>query len=366
MVVYLAYPEFLRKQASSLEFRESEGRCLEIGIINNMPDAALEATERQFLELLAAAARDLVLRVTLYRLPSVGRSELGERHVATYSDLNDLLNRHLDGLIVTGAEPRAANLKDEPYWSNLTTVLEWADQNTHSSVWSCLAAHAAVLHLDGINRVALGDKRFGVFECRRLSDHNLTSGVPMRLQIPHSRWNDIPEDALTACGYRVLTRALSAGVDSFVKQAGSMFVFFQGHPEYEASTLLLEYRRDVGRYLRRERDTYPAMPQGYFNAAIIDALVAAREQAIVERREDQLTNFPTGLAIESVVNTWRSNAVRVYRNWLMYLSTAKKRRLKTGLRIKHVRRRPRARPLEGEPSTPTHENAADTGHPHQQ
>ena len=50
-----------------------------------------------------------------------------------------------------------------------------------------------------------------------------------------------------------------------MKQRESLFVFFQGHPEYDAVTLLLEYRRDVGRYLRRERDTYPPMPQGYFD-----------------------------------------------------------------------------------------------------
>ena len=31
------------------------------------------------------------------------------------------------------------------------------------------------------------------------------------------------------------------------------------------STLLLEYRRDIGRFLRGERDTYPPMPQGYFD-----------------------------------------------------------------------------------------------------
>ena len=30
--------------------------CVEIGLVNSMPDAALEATERQFAELLSAAA----------------------------------------------------------------------------------------------------------------------------------------------------------------------------------------------------------------------------------------------------------------------------------------------------------------------
>ena len=113
-------------------------------------------------------------------------------------------------------------------------------------------------------RRTFSDKCFGIFECARVSDHPLTAGAPSRLQMPHSRWNDIPEDALTSCGYRVLTRSEDAGVDTFVKQRKSLFVFFQGHPEYEANTLLLEYRRDIRRFLRRERDTYPPMPQGYF------------------------------------------------------------------------------------------------------
>src|SRR5207247_7121462 len=54
--------------------------------------------------------------------------------------------------------------------------------HTHSAVWSCLAAHAALLHIDGIGRRALSDKRFGVFDCARLSGHPLTAGVPSRLR----------------------------------------------------------------------------------------------------------------------------------------------------------------------------------------
>ena len=59
--------------------------------------------------------------------------------------------------------------------------------------------------------------------------------------------------ALADCGYRILTRSAAAGVDMFARQDKSFHLFLQGHPEYEAKTLLREYRRDVGRYLRRER-----------------------------------------------------------------------------------------------------------------
>ena len=43
----------------------------------------------------------------------------------------------------------------------------------------------------------------------------------------------------------------------FVKQTRSLFIFFQGHPEYEETTLLREYRRDVGRFLRGQQPHYP-------------------------------------------------------------------------------------------------------------
>src|SRR5438552_14855833 len=281
-----------------------------------MPDAALDATERQFRALLSAAADDIAVRLTLYTLPEVVRTDFGRRQVSAYSTIDELWERHHDGLIVTGTEPRAADLKDEPFWGSLTKVLEWAESHTYSTILSCLAAHAGILHMDGITRRPLGDKRLGIFECVRVSDHPLTATAPNRLRMPHSRWNEIPEEALLACGYRVLTRSEDAGVDAFVKQRKSLFVFFQGHPEYEGLTLLLEYRRDIGRFLRRERDTYPIMPYGYFDPETVETLTALRERAMVDRREELLAEFASAMAACKVTNTWRSTAEYLYRNWI--------------------------------------------------
>jgi homoserine O-succinyltransferase len=296
-------------------------------LINNMPDGALAATERQFLTLLDSVADGVVVRLSLYALPDVPRTDSGRRHVSRfYSGIENLWDSHLDGLIVTGTEPRAPNLTDEPYWGSMTRVLDWAEHNTHSTVCSCLAAHAALLHIDGIGRRRLRDKLFGIFECAPASGHPLTAGVPASLRMPHSRWNDISESELIDCGYRVLTRAKDAGVDTFVKQRKSLFVFFQGHPEYEANTLLLEYRRDVGRYLRRERDTYPSMPQGYFDRDSADVLTTVRERALSNRCEELLADFPTALVEKGTANTWRSGAC-IYGNWLKYLCAQKERRI---------------------------------------
>ena len=81
-------------------------------------------------------------------------------------------------------------------------------------------------------------------------------------------------------------------VDTFVKQDVGRFVFFQGHPEYGAHTLLKEYRRDIKRFLRRERETYPSMPKGYFDAAATRLLTDFRDVLLLDRREERMEDFP--------------------------------------------------------------------------
>jgi homoserine O-succinyltransferase/O-acetyltransferase len=305
--------------------RDTDPQSLAIGLVNNMPDSALAGTERQFRSLLEAASGSMVVRLTFYAMPDVPRSDAGRRYVSSYCVLDELWDRPLDGLIITGTEPRAADLTEEPYWTSLTQLLQWAERNTFSTVCSCLAAHAAVLHMDGIQRRKLDVKRFGVFDCERVNDHPLTTGAPRRWRMPHSRWNELPEDALRSSGYCVLTRSEAAGVDAFVKQRKSLFVFFQGHPEYGAVTLLREYRRDIQRFLRGESETYPPTPQGYFDSETLAALSALRERVLAHHEQDIMQDFPDALATRSVANTWSLDAARIYRNWLSYMADRKGR-----------------------------------------
>src|SRR5215469_2940761 len=309
---------------------ESSGfsRALNIGLINNMPDAALKATERQFTTLLDAASPDVEVNLYLYALPAVPRGEEGQHHISrSYLDAETLFASHLDGLIVTGTEPRAAELRDEPYWHSLTRVIEWAEANTRSTVWSCLAAHAAVQYLDGILRRRFVEKRFGVFECQLTSAHELLAGIQSPPHVPHSRWNDIPAEQLAERGYTALTRSADGGVDAFIRQRRSLFLFFQGHPEYQSDTLLLEYRRDIGRFVKGERDDYPGLPKGYFDRETEDLLAAVRERIVSERCENSLVHFPTALLSTKVQATWRSISTQIYRNWLGYQLAQKERDL---------------------------------------
>jgi len=299
--------------------------CLRIGLVNNMSDEALLATEYQFISLLDSASDNMPVHLSFYTLPGVPRNGLTAKHIdRRYSNIEDLRDGHLDGLIVTGREPIAENLADEPYWESFTRVLAWAEANCHATVLSCLAAHAAILSMDGIRRVKRDDKVFGIFECTRVSDHPLTAGTASQFRLPHSRWNGVPEEQLADCGYKVLTRSAIAGVDTFIKQQKRLFVFFQGHPEYETDTLLREYRRDVGRYIKGEAPRYPLMPGNYFDETTVEELTEFETKAISRTSEELLPELNAILGNKRIANTWQDSAAGIYRNLLNHICAQKK------------------------------------------
>ena len=302
---------------------------LNIALINNMPDAALEDTELQFFDLLDDASGNLPIYLKLYSLTGVPRTDRGQRHLNSfYYSLDELWQNQFDGVIITGTEPRQPDLRDEPYWRVLADVFDWAERNTVSTILSCLAAHASVLHSDGIRRHRLPDKQFGVFDFSKASSHPLIAGIVEPVRFPHSRWNEVQADELTASGYTVLTQSDEGGVDIFVKERkGSLFVHFQGHPEYGTETLLKEYRRDIRRFLKKERETYPTMPKGYFESAG-ESVAAGFQEAVTsissaDRREELMEGFPDSALAGVLKKKWQSCATTAYRNWLDYVISNK-------------------------------------------
>lgn len=308
----------------SPQFREqSTRRCdhepIVVGLVNNMPDAALRTTERQFRELLSAAAQNISVCLRLFSLPELPRSDAGRAHIDRhYEQIGNLWASDLDGLIVTGTEPRAPILSDEPYWRTLTKLVDWAEDHTISAVWSCLAAHAAVLHLDGIVRRALGEKLVGVFESEKAAEHPMVFDAPPRWRVPHSRYNGLSEAALCSRGYYILSWSAVAGLDMFVGQRKSLFLFLQGHPEYDRGALLREYRRDIARFLAGEGRRYPRIPYGYFDEGTTDELAAFQQAAMRKLGIDSLSNFPA-VTEGKLADVWRVPATLIFRNWLSYL-----------------------------------------------
>jgi homoserine O-succinyltransferase len=303
----------------------SDGDALVIGLVNNMPDAELENTERQFRHLLEAASPGLSVRLRLLALPEVPRSGAGQAQIRDrYVDVAALAGERLDGLIVTGTEPRAHHLTEEPFWPGLVRLVDWAEEHTCSTIWSCLAAHAAVLCLDGIERQPFGNKLSGVFECEKSADHDLVPGQPSRWFVAHSRHNGLAEKLLAARGYRILCRSPETGPDMFVRQGRSLFLFLQGHPEYDRHALHREYRRDVGRFLRNRSDRYPEIPSNYFNAATMAGLAEFRTRAMRDRCPELVAEIPV-IADGAIVQSWVAAAVALYRGWLTYLHAERTR-----------------------------------------
>jgi homoserine O-succinyltransferase/O-acetyltransferase len=291
---------------------------LVIGLVNNMPDGALRSTEKQFRLLLQAASPKLAICLRIFSLPGIPRGGDAQSYVKqAYENIRDLWSSDIDGLIVTGAEPRTYSLADEPYWSALADLVEKAESHAISTIWSCLAAHGAVLHIDGIQRHPLREKLSGIFECTKAACHEIVTNAPSRWYVPHSRQNGLSEEALVAKGYRILSSSPQVGADMFVREGRNLFIFLQGHPEYDADALLREYRRDIRRFLTGESENYPQMPRDYFDEETTAEFAAFQQRAMTFRSRDLLQDFPQTTG--NLACSWRHSAVRLYGNWLSYL-----------------------------------------------
>jgi homoserine O-succinyltransferase len=293
---------------------------LHIGLVNNMPDAALRATELQFARLLKEAAGNFDVRLHLFSIPEIPRGAAAiSRMDGFYADVATLPDAGMDALIITGAEPYTDGLNDEPYWRALTRLMDWAESGTVSILFSCLAAHAAVLHFDGILRRPLPKKISGVFTSLRAVDDPLLAGIPSRAATPHSRKNGLLESDLTAHNYRVLTRLTDGSVDLFVRDGRSRFVFLQGHPEYSADTLGREYLRDMARFLKGE-GARPIIPENYFDRVTENALQA------LSGREAQISDYNEVVMGAVPLQSWRSYSLRLFANWIASIASEKPRR----------------------------------------
>lgn len=296
------------------------GRRLCIGFVNNMPDAAFAATERQFLRLLEAASGDLDIRLIPVALETVVRDDRMRASLpARYRAPRMLRGLGVDALIVTGAEPRARHLRQEPYWDELTQLMDWAQGATLSTLYSCLAAHAAALHLGGVGRRRRDAKLSGLFASTPAARaHELLDGFRDPFVTPHSRWNGLDETEIARAGFVTLTRSPEGGPDVFIRDGGRLDVFVQGHPEYDADTLAREFRRDVLRFVRGAQPEPPRPPENYF-APEIEAKLT---QALAERSGD-LEALAAAAARGVGPAKWRPAGVRLASNWLAALARRK-------------------------------------------
>jgi len=294
-------------------------RELHIGFLNMMPDAALQATERQFIRLVGGCNRIAQFYVYPFSLPGLPRSDDALQYIERYySRFEDLRGEGLDALIITGANVANPALDKEPFWDPLIEVVSWAQDNVTSILCSCLATHALLKHFHGIERQPLPEKRWGVYR-HRLSTptHPLLREINTRFDAPHSRYNDISRQQLEAAGLTVLAESPEGGVHMAASPDQFRIVYFQGHPEYDINSLLKEYKREVKRFLAGELEGPPPFPENYFSDEAaklarkhVDA--AAKSPGAAERIVDTLEKD-----IEPLLdNTWGDTARAIVNNWL--------------------------------------------------
>ena len=305
------------------ETRAGVPRPITVALVNNMPDSAFVDTENQFRR--AAEGPDgAEVNFELYTITDIPRSEaIAEVIESRYQGLDQLWRNPPDAMIVTGTEPTQVQLRYEPYWPYLARLLEWAAASVPTTLLSCLASHASTLLFDGIERVPRTIKCSGVFHGEVEDPYDpLAFGLPETVPFPHSRVNDVPEDALIDAGYRIVVGSGSSGAGWAVaarQQGDGLFVLCQGHPEYGTLSLLREYRRDVRRSLfGRGAVPYPSLPEGYLCPNAVATLEAFAERAASRWADPRAlwASFPFDEVAASVENTWATPSATLYANWL--------------------------------------------------
>ena len=263
--------------------QQQDIRPLVVGILNLMPNKI--ETEVQLLRLLSNTP--LQIDVDLIRIDSIAPKNTPEQHMtAFYHSFSDIAHKRYDGLIVTGAPLAHLDYEDVKYWSRMTKIMDWARRHVQSTMFLCWAAHAAMYHYFGTQRVLRSDKLCGVYQHKLLHPTNeLLRGFDPTFSAPHSRYGNISQSQYEAVdGLQVLAASDIAG--AYVSAStDKRMVFVTGHPEYDPDTLKQEYQRDLNAGLK------PPLPINYF-------------------QDDNPESDP--------LVTWRGHGNLLFNNWLNY------------------------------------------------
>jgi homoserine O-succinyltransferase/O-acetyltransferase len=303
---------------SSVESR-SDVSTLSCAFVNNMPDGAFDATERQYIGLLEEGSPSNVIELRRYTMSGVPRGSTTSGRIAKeYLPLTSIYLDPPDILIVTGSNPIEVEIQDELYWDDLEELLTWSRKRVRSTLLSCLSAHAALTVFDDIARVRLPTKCTGVFPQDVASSRPLTDGLEPEILLPHSRWNSVPREAMEDAGYDVVIHSESTGWSVASREEdGRQLILVQGHPEYDPSSLLREYRRDAGRYVHGERDDLPFLPYHCVANEDWGPLERTHNEIINGERDPILVDhYPFDEVGARAPWSWRSMARRFYSNWL--------------------------------------------------
>jgi homoserine O-succinyltransferase len=300
------------------EAQHQDIRALHVGLLNMMPDAAFQVTEQQFMRLVGTSNQIAQFYVHCFTVPGLARNQPTAAYIAAhYEDLASVYADGLDALIITGANVVNPRLEEQAFYQPLTEVIGWANEHVTSVLCSCLSTHALMKHLCGINRVPLPRKQWGVYSHRVVTPtHPVLRGINTRFDVPHSRYNAITRQQFVDAGLTILIESDEAGVHAAVSEDQFRSIYFQGHPEYDANSLLKEYKREVLRYFNDERDM-PPLPDHYVSDEAYALIAQYLEDAGAAHASGTAPpEFPEHAIGRHLDNTWTDTARAIFDNWL--------------------------------------------------
>ncbi len=267
------------------EFRAAHQdiRPLQVLILNNMP--IKQDTELQILR--ALSNTPLQVDVTFMNVKSHVSVNTPASHLNKfYTTFDEIRDNNYDGMIITGAPVEDLSFEQVDYWDEICEIFDWAEEHVTSTFHICWAAQAGMYHYYGINKMALPQKLFGIYE-HKVANRKvpLVRGFDDIFLAPHSRHTETPAEKIHACPeLTVLAESPDAGVFLAIAEEGKK-IFVTGHPEYDRYTLRNEYLRDLGKGLPIQ------IPCHYFP-------------------DDDPEKRP--------LLQWRSHSNNLYSNWLNY------------------------------------------------
>ena len=237
--------------------QEHKGVPLTVGLVNLMPTRI--ETERQWARLLGNSEYDVALQlIHMKTRPSTHTdAEYLEKHYLTFDEVDfDAIG----ALIVTGAPVELMPFEAVDYWEELKMLLNVASEKKIPILSVCWGAQALMYLRYGIDKVALPQKCFGVFEHVGFSRSE-------KIHFPHSRHTGWSRAALlNEPALKIWIDSEEAGVFACVDEKGDWYL--SGHMEYEKETLIKEYERDVSKGLFIKQPVGAHMdPQGEWHYA---------------------------------------------------------------------------------------------------
>lgn len=244
---------------SQVVARQPDGKVMKafssirIGVINLMPTK--EVTERQWSTLMASSkhwVEPIWIQMSSYQPKNVSSNYLNEH----YEGVQTLDLSSIEGVILTGAPIEHLAFEDVDYWDELSELLDRITEANIPILSVCWGAQALLYKRYGIEKHALEEKCFGVFEHQIKGSHLLTKSLSETVYLPHSRHTGWKTESLENVEQlEILIQSKEVGVFALEDCEGD--VYWSGHPEYERDTLLLEYQRDLDKGINIE------MPRGY-------------------------------------------------------------------------------------------------------